>query len=391
MWGINLLFFPEGLLFVSIALLFRRKYRKTLSGFWRKWEEKDSFLRSRKTDLERETAEQAFLERRLSDLVELYEVSRKLSVSLEIRELIAILSETLNERFSFDKGYLLLFQEETPTGELQSIEKIYALKHPAVETEEEQTAPQKLLLYLEEVLGREGEREEYFKGKRAPFTAFPLRVGDRLIAALVCEGVTEGDSEQIALLSRPCALVIQKVKLYARLQRLAITDGLTHLYSRRYFLERFLEELERSKRLGLSLSFLMADLDHFKQKNDQYGHLVGDMILREVAALLKSSVREIDLVGRYGGEEFSILLPDTQRQEAFQVAERIRKHVAEREFSAYGEVIPVTVSIGLGSFPEDGETAVDLMEVADSALYHAKQSGRNRIAAHRQEDLFQEG
>jgi diguanylate cyclase (GGDEF)-like protein len=123
----------------------------------------------------------------------------------------------------------------------------------------------------------------------------------------------------------------------------------------------------------------MLDLDHFKEKNDNFGHLVGDVILREVAHILKSNLREIDIIGRYGGEEFTIVLAGTGRNGALQVAERIRENIASAVFKAYDEVVSTTVSIGVSVFPDDGANIDSLIEAADKALYKAKETGRNRI------------
>ncbi len=156
-------------------------------------------------------------------------------------------------------------------------------------------------------------------------------------------------------------------------------DSLTGIGTRRYFLERFSEEIHRSMRHKLNLSFLILDLDYFKQTNDRFGHLVGDVVLREVAVILKSNLREIDVIGRYGGEEFTIVLTGIDREGAFRVAGRIRENIEAAVFRAYDEVITTTVSIGISVFPEDGLDAETLIETADKALYKAKETGRNRV------------
>ena len=146
------------------------------------------------------------------------------------------------------------------------------------------------------------------------------------------------------------ALEAKKVSLYERVQTLAITDGLTNIYVRRHFLERLNEEVARSRRHHLKLSVLMIDIDHFKQCNDTYGHLVGDIILRDIVRIMKEQVRQIDLVGRYGGEEFVIALPDTNKASAGGIAERLRQSIEKHEFKAYDETITTTVSIGLATY-----------------------------------------
>jgi len=381
MWVVIFLLTGEGGLVFLLAYFFQKHSYEVVSGMKKRLEEFEETLRAKRDSLHKKEEKNALLERRISELIELYELTKEVSASLEFREVFVILRQTLHSNFSFEKGYLFLLREGSGMHTFQSIDQIYSLK-PIPTSSQENTLVKvepKEIPYFEEILTEAEKRRETFQGKSFPFTAVPLWVKDQLISILVCERLKPEDSEKFTILSRQFALVIQKVKLYGKLQELAITDGLTHLYSRRYFLERFQEELERSKRHTLHLSFLMADIDHFKQKNDQYGHLVGDIILKDVAALLKANVREIDLVGRYGGEEFSVALPDTGITEALQVAERIRKAAFERTFVAYDEVTPVTLSIGVGAYPEDGEKAMALIEAADAALYHAKQTGRNRV------------
>jgi diguanylate cyclase (GGDEF)-like protein len=174
---------------------------------------------------------------------------------------------------------------------------------------------------------------------------------------------------------------MRKVKLYEQIQELAITDGLTGIFVRRHFLERFHEEMARHLRYGLKLSFLMLDIDHFKQQNDSFGHLIGDVILRKTTQILKANLREIDLLGRYGGEEFSIVLPDTDKVGALQAAERIRLAVEEYSFKAYEELSKITISVGIAVFPDDARSVQRLIDCADAALYRAKQEGRNRVCA----------
>jgi diguanylate cyclase (GGDEF)-like protein len=127
------------------------------------------------------------------------------------------------------------------------------------------------------------------------------------------------------------------------------------------------------------MSFLIIDLDYFKEKNDKFGHLVGDIILKEIAAVLKSTLREIDIIGRYGGEEFTVVLAGIGREGALLAAERIRSSVEHSVFKAYDEKVSITISIGISTFPEDGVDEHTLIESADKALYRAKEKGRNRV------------
>jgi len=156
---------------------------------------------------------------------------------------------------------------------------------------------------------------------------------------------------------------------------------LTGIYVRRHFLERYAEDFARSKRHNLKLSVLMIDLDHFKQCNDAYGHLVGDIVLKEIAKIMKDFVRQVDLIGRYGGEEFVLALPDTDRNSAIAVAERIRQEVERHKFKAYDETIAMTISAGVATYPDNGDDVQVLIDKADQALYRAKEEGRNRVVS----------
>lgn len=166
----------------------------------------------------------------------------------------------------------------------------------------------------------------------------------------------------------------------AQLQELSGTDDLTKLANRRRFMEEFANEFERAKRYKSGLSFLILDLDFFKQVNDSYGHLAGDSVLVQIANVMKTSVRSSDLVGRYGGEEFGLLLPETGSKGCRVYAERIRKRIEDTRFDAAANQIHVTVSGGIATYPEITVDSVDeLWRKADAALYGAKKKGRNRI------------
>jgi diguanylate cyclase (GGDEF)-like protein len=165
-----------------------------------------------------------------------------------------------------------------------------------------------------------------------------------------------------------------------RLRKLSITDGLTDLFNHRHIHELLHEEFERTRRSGEPLAVAMLDLDRFKQVNDTYGHPTGDVILYETARILRETAREIDMVGRYGGEEFVVLLPGADEAAAGQFAERVRLALADYEFRDEANQVRMTISGGVASFPAPGIEHPDLLiKRADEALYAAKESGRNRI------------
>jgi diguanylate cyclase (GGDEF)-like protein len=167
------------------------------------------------------------------------------------------------------------------------------------------------------------------------------------------------------------------------LEKLIFLDRLTGLYNRAYFDDQIEREIERANRNGTSVALLMCDLDHFKKVNDSHGHLVGDQALVQLAAIIRSNIRQIDLAARYGGEEFAILLPSITRARTARTAERIRRVVAD---SRFGDVIPelgehrLSISVGFALYPDDAATAKQLIDRADRvALYAAKNRGRNRV------------
>ena len=167
-------------------------------------------------------------------------------------------------------------------------------------------------------------------------------------------------------------------KLKDDLEKAAITDALTGCFNKKEI--EFLTEkiLKNYLRYGNSFSILMLDIDFFKKVNDTYGHLAGDFILKEVANTLKNTIRDSDFCGRFGGEEFIILLPNTKLTGALKLAERIRNIIENKEFNFNGEKIPITVSIGITSASKHDNVS-SLIERADTALYDAKRNGRNRV------------
>ncbi len=166
-----------------------------------------------------------------------------------------------------------------------------------------------------------------------------------------------------------------------KLLKLSVTDDRTNLLNDRYLRRRLVEEFKRAQRYGTPMSVIMLDLDHFKQINDKYGHDCGDQVLREFGTLVTENAREIDIVGRFGGEEFLVILPNTDGIRAAIVAERVRKAAEERVYKYKEFLIRITVSAGIASFPANREarTEAELLKAADNALYRAKQVSRNKV------------
>ncbi|MBE0697469.1 MAG: GGDEF domain-containing protein [Anaerolineaceae bacterium] len=181
------------------------------------------------------------------------------------------------------------------------------------------------------------------------------------------------------------AIAIENANLYAEVQRLATLDELTNVYNRRRLFELGERELERSRRYQMPLSAILLDIDHFKKINDTHGHTIGDQVLTGIARVISGNIREIDLFGRYGGEEFVVLLPQAEFGPAREVAERLRVLVSELSLHTEKGELSVTISLGIARITPEVHSLAALIDRADQAMYAAKQAGRNQVAEYSQE------
>lgn len=202
--------------------------------------------------------------------------------------------------------------------------------------------------------------------------------------AALCKTQRDFTTHELSLLhhfAQQASLIIENAQLYNRTRHMAMHDGLTNLYNHRRFRQLLGTMLEEARKLGTPMGLIMGDIDHFKNYNDTHGHLQGDMVLRTVGDILRSSVRGADTVARYGGEEFVILLPKTDMDGCRLVGEIIRSRIAGHRFDGE-EKQPggrLTITFGLAMFPSDARDAEELIEAADGALYVGKRAGRNRL------------
>ena len=202
-------------------------------------------------------------------------------------------------------------------------------------------------------------------------------LGVLYVGAAAKNALTEEHRNLIETVSYQTAMAIKNARLYEQTQQQALTDGLTGLYTHRLFQEKLSEEIEWASRHGQEIVLVMVDCDNFKTFNDTLGHPAGDALLKEVASLLKDKVRSTDIVARYGGDEFALLLKQTRKEDALRMCERIREAFQLR-FG--GNTVQVTSSIGLACYPTDAVSKKDLAKAADDALYVAKRGGRNLVA-----------
>ncbi|HNW34516.1 MAG TPA: diguanylate cyclase, partial [Candidatus Ozemobacteraceae bacterium] len=225
---------------------------------------------------------------------------------------------------------------------------------------------------------------ENFAGGRGDVRSIlcvPLQVRDEPIGVMnivnkITDSFDQEDLQMALTMANQAAVVIEKARLF----NLATIDGLTGLIVRRHFQSRMEEEFRRAKRYEKPLSFIMTDIDHFKKFNDTWGHQTGDMVLREVAKIVRCTIRDTDVAARYGGEEFCVILPETDLEGGRLFAERLRQKVETSAFPGPKGDLSVTISLGLSSLPYNyADTTVEMMKIADEALYEAKDAGRNRV------------
>lgn len=217
----------------------------------------------------------------------------------------------------------------------------------------------------------------------------PLFVSNRVMGSLQffsskVAGFSQSDAQLLWILSLVAENLLTKENTNEGLLRFAFTDYLTGLRSRGYFEQQLELEMKRASRKQETFALMMVDIDHFKTFNDNYGHHFGDQVLRDVSSILMSDMREVDTLARYGGEEFVIVLPETGKRGALQVADRLRHSIEQTKFFA-GEPAQqqqLTISIGTAFYPEDGGHRTELIEAADAALYAAKAAGRNRVVSY---------
>jgi diguanylate cyclase (GGDEF)-like protein len=213
----------------------------------------------------------------------------------------------------------------------------------------------------------------------------PLQSGSETIGVLELlnknggRGFTSHDQDLVRSLAKPLAVAVKNILAFERAERLVSTDDLTKLYNYRYLMKYLRAEIKRCLRYKKKVSLLFVDIDGFKRINDTFGHLVGSQALSEMGQVIRKSLRDTDVIARYGGDEFVIVLPETTLKGAVVIAERIRKKVEEFEFAAHNLNIRLTVSLGVANSPKHTLTAEGLIKKADVAMYQAKELSRNTI------------
>jgi len=324
----------------------------------------------------------------------LNELARSLALTFKTQDVVKLLIETISKTFMVPGGvYSLLLFDSSVGKEMHAVrysvdtEMEVRLNRERLHTDNPFNAwvmAQKKPLVINDASSDFRFQNIPEESRVQSLVAGPLMGGHELLGLIRMESSATNAfrQEDARLLSNFCDLgtvSLEHVALYHQTIELATIDGLTGLYVVRYYKDRVRDEIFRALEHKFSLCVMMIDVDHFKKYNDSYGHLIGDKVLKLVAQILKDSVRVVDLVSRYGGEEFSVLLVKTPMDGALQVAERIRQKVVEQTIDVAGKKTSVTVSIGVAELNPGFKDAESFIDVADHALYQAKEEGRNRV------------
>jgi diguanylate cyclase (GGDEF)-like protein/PAS domain S-box-containing protein len=338
---------------------------------------------------ERKQMEQA-IQQRMQQFEALRETMHQITSELELESLLQAVLERAVELLDAASGQIVLYDAEQDEIEILACT---CLEHDGINTRrpvaEDATSyvlRTKQPLVIPDYQMQKDYLPQYAHLGGHALLLVPLLARDRALGVLITGhenpecSFSDDDVELLTLFAQQVTVALQNARLFTEVQRLATLDPLTELYNRRSFSELAQQSFEQARRYGYALSVIMLDIDHFKQVNDQFGHLAGDQMLQAVARQCLMALRTADVVGRYGGEEIVMVLPETNSEQARQVAERLRHSLSLTPITTDRGVATLTVSLGVASIMHiENITLEQLIDLADQALYAAKQAGRNRV------------
>lgn len=334
--------------------------------------------------------------RRVEGMTTLNRIAMTLTAGLDMDQILVSLFEQCSQVLPIDVFYVALFDAETG-----AIDFPFFYREGLFETLGPRNIHQaagvtgevirrRQTIHIPDAAVPEAEREYHLihlGGQPArSYVGVPLILLDQVVGVISMQSLQPYayTSEQVNLLqtiATQAAIAVQNARLYDQMKQLAITDSVTLLYTRRHFTTLGRSEVERALRYNRVLSVMMVDIDHFKQVNDTYGHNSGDIVLQVVAMVTRQALRATDLIGRWGGEEFVLVLPEADQSGALLIAERIRRMVADAKIPLPEATIQVTISIGVSTLSKACSSLDALVDCADRAMYLAKQGGRNQVRA----------
>jgi len=334
--------------------------------------------------------------RKIEILTSLYKIGKLLTSTLNTEELLKLVMEKVGELLSAKNWSLMLLDEEKQELYFEIVVGESSDKIKGLRIKADQGIAGWVANHKQPVLVSDVSKDKRFLSNIDNLSGFktqslictPLICRDKVLGVIelvnkkVGEEFTEEDLEILKHLSDYIAIAIDNARNFEKIQELTIKDDLTCLYNTRFFHEMLEREIKRSMRKRRELSLIFMDLDHFKEVNDTHGHICGSKLLKEVANVIIASVRNIDIPIRYGGDEFVIILPETNKECAKGVAERILYNIRNTDFLKEEMLnLKLTASIGYATFPDDAKDKTELIKMADNAMYRVKNTTRNNIEA----------
>jgi diguanylate cyclase (GGDEF)-like protein len=336
----------------------------------------------------------ALLERRSEELETLVGIGKALTSTLEVREVLGAIMEKVSLLLRPKTWSLLLVDDESGDLTFEIAVSPAADRLKGIRLKKGEGIAGWVALHGEPLLIPDVTRDSRFAPEVDEAVAFttrsivcvPLKCRNRVLGVVellnnLGEGeFSEADLKILSTIADFAAIAIENARYFERVRELVITDDLTGLYNAKHLLEHLDHEVDRARRYGTPLSLVFLDVDHFKGVNDTHGHLVGSRVLAEMGRLIRTCVRSSDVAARYGGDEFVIVLPNTGKHGALTMASHLRQRVKEHYFlSEQGYRIRVTASFGVATCPEDAQTKLALIRLADQAMYRVKESTRDAV------------
>lgn len=341
---------------------------------------------------ENRTAEISAMEDKVTSLLKLKNISDKLSLSFSSDEVIKVIGEETFDKFKGDIRVTFYLVDEK-NKELRLSNTVKAKSRKPVVMKKGGIFERWVMKNMKGLLVKDVKKDFRFsidgEERNEDFVSLmskPMISGGNILGILRVdsrreEAFGQHDLRILDITGELAAVALENAKLYRRTEELAIKDSLTGLYVHRYFMERLETEIKRALRSESTFAMLMLDIDNFKRFNDKYGHIAGDLVLKNVSRILEGKASAGDIISRYGGEEFAFVALNCSKKNAVKLAEDIRKEVQESYVSIRREKRSVTVSIGVAMFPADAKLREDLIWEADRCLYQAKSKGKNRICS----------
>jgi len=340
---------------------------------------------------EKRQKEKEDLDKTLQNLSLLYSIGKAMNYISDLKNLLQFILSQAIEVTAAEKGSLMLYDLETDQLNIRVLagredtafqEKVNNNEIPCRSFKPGEGIAGRVYMTAKPIVVNNIKEDDVFidseKSYVRSIACIPMIVYNDVIGVINVtnkrhgKDFTDEDVEMLKAVADQAAVAINKAQLWD----MAVTDSLTGLYVRRYFMVKLQEELHRAERYNNILSIVMADLDQFKNINDTHGHDAGDRVLTAIGKFLQQNIRDVDVVARYGGDEFVLMIPEAANDAAHKLSERLRKDLSEMKFEDFP---PITISLGIATYPNDGADPEDLIRKADAAMYAAKSAGRNQV------------